>query len=345
MKLRIWIGLFVGLCLLISCSTNLSGATVLELPEGEVTKSFEFEAMDPRQWSFKVNVTAPIETAVDVTFLTADGATLNIFETPSNPEKANCVQKPEGFLDCMTSFPILEAREPGTWTAVVHKTTEPAVFGGVGPGGVGNLVGAAAYNPETDSWRRLADLPYGLERTADAALGDGVIYAWPSSFGAIRTPGPLLYDLEADEWNPMPEPPQPAPSTPSLEWTGHVLFAYGAASDTDGEAIGLAVTFDPATQTWESVPPAPLEPVPHSEGTEASQATTWTGQEVIVWTGWVGTDWEDPVTRVAAYDPSTGTWRELEPAPIPAQGLWHAPITWTGNQLIPYTNPMLTYKP
>lgn len=126
MKLRTRIGLFVGLYVLVACSTNPSGATLLELPEGEVTESFEFEAMDPRQWSFTLNVTAPIEAIVDVTFLTADGGTLNVFETPSNPEEADCVEEPEGFLDCMTSFPILEAREPGTWNAVVHKTSEPA---------------------------------------------------------------------------------------------------------------------------------------------------------------------------------------------------------------------------
>jgi hypothetical protein len=126
MSLRTWIGLFVGLCVLVACSTNPSGATVLQLPEGEVTESFEFEAMDPRQWSFTVNVTAPIGAIVDVTFLTADGGTLNVFETPSNPEEADCVEEPEGFLDCMTSFPILEAREPGTWTASVHKASEPA---------------------------------------------------------------------------------------------------------------------------------------------------------------------------------------------------------------------------
>jgi len=99
---------------------------VLELPEGEVTESFEFEAMDPRQWSFTVNVTAPTGAIVDVTFLTADGATLNVFETPSNPEEVDCVEEPEGFLDCMTRFPILEARQPGTWTASVRKTSEPA---------------------------------------------------------------------------------------------------------------------------------------------------------------------------------------------------------------------------
>ena len=126
MKSLTWTGLLVGLSVLGACSTNPSGAAVLDLPEGEVTQSFEFEAMDPTQWSFMVIVTAPIGATVDVTFLTADGATLNIFETPETPEAADCVEEPKGFLACMTRFPILEAREPGVWTASVHKTSAPA---------------------------------------------------------------------------------------------------------------------------------------------------------------------------------------------------------------------------
>ena len=82
--------------------------------------------MDPSRWSFTVIVTAPNGSTVDVTFLTADGATLNILETPETPEEADCVSEPEGFLACMTRFPILEAREPGVWTALIHKTSEPA---------------------------------------------------------------------------------------------------------------------------------------------------------------------------------------------------------------------------
>ena len=119
------IGLFVLATALAGCSTNPSGATVLEMPEGEATESFEFEATDPSEWVFTVIVTAPIGAVVDVDFMTVDGATLAIFETPSDPEAAGCVEEPEGYLDCVNGFPLLEAREPGTWTASVHKTSEP----------------------------------------------------------------------------------------------------------------------------------------------------------------------------------------------------------------------------
>jgi hypothetical protein len=81
------------------------------------------------------------------------------------------------------------------------------VFGGVSQGGLRNLSDAAAYNPVTKTWRSLADLPYGLEREAEAVLGDGVVYAWPSWFGhAEATPAPLAYDLDTDSWQPLLTP-------------------------------------------------------------------------------------------------------------------------------------------
>ena len=61
--------------------------------------------------------------------------------------------------------PISSAFAEAVWTG-----EEMLVFGGVGGGGTSNLVGAAAFKPVTDSWRRLADLPYGLERTVDATM-------------------------------------------------------------------------------------------------------------------------------------------------------------------------------
>ena len=218
------------------------------------------------------------------------------------------------------------------------------MFGGVGGGGSANLVGAVAYNPATDSWRRLADLPYGLERTADATIGDGVIYAWPSpSQGS--SPGPLSYDIASDQWAQLPAPPVPTPSSPSIVWTGNLLFAYGAGTDPDGNTVGIALAYDPADQSWKSVSRPPLDPVSPAEGVEASQEAVWADGEVYIWTGWVGTDWEEPVTRVVTYDPSNDSWRKVEPAPIPAQGLWHEPIIWTGSRLVAYTDPMLVYTP
>lgn len=237
--------------------------------------------------------------------------------------------------------PIGPAFAEAVWTG-----EEMLVFGGVGIGGAPNLTAAAAYNPATDSWRRLADLPYGLERTADAVYGDGVVFAWPSGFGRPPpAPAGLSYHIESDTWTPLPPlPPEMTPDTPSLVWTGEELIAWGLTPGFD-EAQGLGVAFRPDTREWKMLPSAPLEPTDRWEGTAASQTTAWTGAEVVVWTGYIGTDGNDPNTRVVAYDPSEDSWREVEPAPIPARGLRHEPMIWTGSQLITYTDPMLLYTP
>lgn len=101
-----------------------SGPHVLQLAEGDVQDFFDFDAPNPSTHYFDVEVTMPASTSLDVTFLTADGATLYIFT--SDPVPDSCVAE-AGQLRCLLHFPILEARKAGTWTANVHKlSTGPA---------------------------------------------------------------------------------------------------------------------------------------------------------------------------------------------------------------------------
>ena len=235
--------------------------------------------------------------------------------------------------------PIGPVFAEGVWTG-----EEVIIFGGVGRGGVGELRGAAAYDPDSDTWRELADLPYGIERTADSVMGDGVIYVWPSGFGGASR-GPLVYDIAADEWTPLPQPPAEAPETASVVWTGTKLFAYGAGENDAGEAVGVAVMFDPKTEEWTLTEPAPLDPTDHFEGTAGSEAAVLGIDKVYLWTGFLGTNWEKPFTNVLTYDLTTDEWEVLDPAPTPQHGLYHEPIIWTGTQLITYTTPMLALTP
>ena len=105
------------------------------------------------------------------------------------------------------------------------------------------------------------------------------------------------------------------------------------------------MSFDPVSRTWTPAASAGLEPTGFYEGRDASQTATWADDEIYIWTGWVGTSWDQPFTNVVTYDPENSSWEILEPAPIPAQGMWHEPIFWTGSELITYTDPMLLYTP
>jgi len=101
----------------LSTSHSSAPATV-QLPEGDVRDSFAFEAPDPRTHYFDVGVTMPIATQLEITFVTADGKILRILD----PDKAVafCAEE-DGRLHCLLHYSILEARQPGTWTAQVHK--------------------------------------------------------------------------------------------------------------------------------------------------------------------------------------------------------------------------------
>jgi len=113
----------VAAIILTSCTINLSGATVLEMDEGPVVETFEFEALDPSERAMTVVVTAPTDTEVSVRFSRTDGTTMDVFQTPTDPGEAGCTEEPEGFFDCVVDFPRPQPGEPGTWTARVHKIT------------------------------------------------------------------------------------------------------------------------------------------------------------------------------------------------------------------------------
>jgi hypothetical protein len=235
--------------------------------------------------------------------------------------------------------PISPAFAQALWTG-----SEMVVFGGVGGGGTANLTGAAAFNPDSGEWRRLADLPYGIERTASSVLGDGLIYVWPSPSG-FDNPGPLSYDIANDTWTQLPAPPEDAPGTASVVWTGTQLFAYGASQYQTGEAVGVSLVFDPAAQSWTETATPPLPPTDFYEGRDGSEAAVWADNKALVWSGWVGTSWDEQFTNVIAYDPESDVWTVLDPAPVPAYGLWNEPIVWTGHELIAYSDPMVSTTP
>lgn len=96
---------------------------VLELAKGDVDESFQFNTPDPSTHYFDVEISMPMDTQLEITFLTADGVTLRIFDQ----EKAEgfCAEE-DGQLHCLLNYPILEARLSGLWTAQVHKLSTEA---------------------------------------------------------------------------------------------------------------------------------------------------------------------------------------------------------------------------
>src|SRR5690349_11228713 len=97
----------------------------------------------------------------------------------------------------MPSLPV--ARQE---TAVVALHSEIVVIGGFDGFGA-NVATVEAFNPDTNAWRRLADLPTPAHH-ANAGVVDGALVVAGFLTGVELTPHDtvLRYDAANDRWDP-----------------------------------------------------------------------------------------------------------------------------------------------
>jgi len=158
--------------------------------------------------------------------------------------------------------PLAGSQDPiGAWTG-----RELVVFvGGFDPDGKpwpARLARAAAYNPTTGTWRRIAELP-GLRGGAKAVWdGHEVLVV-----GASRVDA---YDPATNRWRrlaPMPSALERA----AVVWTGTKLLVWS----------GKGFAYDPKLDRWARLPSAPLR-------ARFDPTAVWTGRSLIVWGGTTG---------------------------------------------------------
>ena len=140
------------------------------------------------------------------------------------------------------------------------------------------LARAAAYDPATDSWRRIAPLPE--RRLGATAVWDGreiLVVGGRDEVGVAARTG-LAYDPQTNRWRRLPTL-DPGRVQAVAVWTGTRLLVWGG--ELGRETFELArngSAFDPATDRWSRLPQAPIEG-------RADPAAVWTGRELIVWGG------------------------------------------------------------
>jgi hypothetical protein len=102
------------------------------------------------------------------------------------------------------------------------------------------------------------------------------------------------------------------------------------------DAVAIAEAPEPAPGpivaggAWTRLPPAPIEP-------RSGHSGVWTGEEMIVWGGYVlvaegGAEPVAPTNDGGAFNPTSGGWREIAPAPIPPRS-GHVAV-WTGREML-----------
>ena len=179
----------------------------------------------------------------------------------------------------LAESPLAPNQQPlGAWTGrelVLFVSGISAVDGKQLPEG---LARAAAYDPATDTWRRIEPLP---ERRAGAtAVWDGkeiLVVGGRTLDGSPAGVG-FAYNPATNRWRRIPAM-ETGRMQAAAAWTGSRLLVWGG--ELGREALIVSRTgsaFDPVASSWSPLPEAPiagrLDPV-----------SAWTGHELIVWGG------------------------------------------------------------
>jgi hypothetical protein len=126
------------------------------------------------------------------------------------------------------------------------------------------------------------------------------------------------FDPRSRAWSSVAPPPTHLSYAKAI-WTGAVAI-FLRTSGRHGPIDGAA--YDPATDSWRSLPAAPL-------ARAYGGVQVWTGDRLLVWGG--GDRGSARAAHGASYDPITGTWKRIADAPV---ALNAATGAWTGAEML-----------
>jgi hypothetical protein len=177
---------------------------------------------------------------------------------------------------------------------------------------------AAAYNPASERWRRLAPWmgPTGSYqgRYKTVWTGREMLVFGPFDFQA--------FNPATNRWRRLPAE-RGGGAGGLLAWSGHELVDWGGGCCGDASSGGGA--YNPSTNKWRKLAPSPLAP---SQGPIGA----WTGRELIILVSGLDPDGKEYPTsfaRAAAYNPATDTWHRIARPPVSG-----GTAVWGGRELL-----------
>jgi len=201
---------------------------------------------------------------------------------------------------------------------------------GWGGGCCGDAVARGeAYDPNTQTWRSVAESPLAPEQQPLGAWTGHELVLFVSGISAAdggALPAGLAraaaYDPATDTWRriaPMPERRAGAVAI----WDGREILVVGGRAGT-GAPTGVGFGYNPATNGWRRLPAM--------ETGRTQPVVAWTGRRVLVWGGDLGREALAVSRRGSAFDPVSDRWAPLPDAPI--EGRFDPVAAWTGRELI-----------
>jgi hypothetical protein len=198
------------------------------------------------------------------------------------------------------------------WTGkemlVFGRAQQTALDANGHPYATGALNVAAAYNPQSKTWRKLSP---PTKTSGFMNLGS----MWTGKEVLVWGQGTrLAYNPKTDSWRQLPASRllRIHDGFAAVVWTGREMLGWGGGCC--GDAFSDGVAYNPAANTWRALPRAPLAGSQHPLG-------VWTGREYVVLAGSHG----------AAYSPAHNSWRRIA-APLARSG--NATAVWNGTDVV-----------
>jgi N-acetylneuraminic acid mutarotase len=148
---------------------------------------------------------------------------------------------------------------------------------------------------------------------------------WGGGYSSTYNSDGAAYDLASNSWKTLASSGLSGRRQQATAWTGSKMIVWGGRNGSGPFKDGSV--YDPASDSWTATTTSPLS-------ARHSSAAVWstTTNQMIVWGGCTA-GWCTAVSGDgASYDPATGTWTALPPAPI--AGRTDPAYAWTGSELV-----------
>lgn len=187
------------------------------------------------------------------------------------------------------------------------------------------------FDPTDGSWTTGPHSPFAATANAVTAMvwtGREVVVINTASDERATA----AYDPTTRRWRRLDAPPFELAFFDAA-WTGHDVVAVADTGGSGKSFPRLAVlALDPEEGRWRELPAPPLADVTH----RSHGFAIWTGSELVVGGGH-GLDATGAVrgmADVAAWTPSSSTWRTLPDAPFAVTGSSRYADAWTGDRAV-----------
>jgi hypothetical protein len=166
---------------------------------------------------------------------------------------------------------------------------------------------SAAYDPDHNRWRMLAEAPIQLQDISAEVAGD-VVYVLTRSSALPDGQRLFGYSIAHDRWTALPDPPTRIDNLAAVGEGRLVGYLY-----SHGRTWRPDQVYDVASHTWSAMPRDPLAP-----SRDRNLVATADGNLVLIAVDqpWNPNTPKSDLWQAAAWEAQSGTWRELPPSGI-----------------------------